>query len=84
MLAKDGGWTINKLEFYNAREARAGWGKDIPELLANANWNYSAFLPDKSPITEINQATCLACHKAQEAVSYLFTFQELADHARAR
>jgi cytochrome c553 len=63
--------------------ARAGWGDRIPELLRNANWQFGAFAPDRSPRLK-NQATCLACHKPQAAKSFMFTYDELAEYARRR
>jgi cytochrome c553 len=81
VLARDGSWVIGKLVSYSGMEARAGWGKDIPELLRNANWNYSLFTASKAPVADGNQALCMACHKPQAAVSYVFTSNELRDKA---
>jgi hypothetical protein len=82
-MNKDGTWAIDKLTSYSGMEARAGWGQDIPALLRNATWNYTVFRADKTP-RDSNQAMCLACHKPQAAASYVFTFNELWDKARAR
>jgi hypothetical protein len=84
VIAKDGSWVADKITAYSAMEARAGWGNDIPELLRNANWNYTLFTPGKAPVADGNQAMCLACHKPQAAVSYLFTSNELQDKATTR
>jgi cytochrome c553 len=84
IAAKDGSWTVDKLDSYAAMETRTGWGKDIPELLRNEDWNYALFNPDKTAHNEVNQAACLACHKPQAAVSYVFSFKELRDKAGAR
>jgi hypothetical protein len=65
-------------------EARAGWGNDLPEWLRNGSWNYGSFTASRAPVPNANQAVCLACHKPQALVSYLFTFSELSDAARAR
>jgi len=83
VATKDGSWIVDKPGSYSVMEARAGWGKDIPVVLRNDNWNYALFNPDRSP-NESNQAMCLACHKPQEAVSYVFTFQELRAKADAK
>ena len=58
-----------------AREA--GWGRDIPEMLRNDDWNYAAFTPEKK-MRPVNQAECLACHKPLDKASYTFTLKELA------
>jgi len=84
VVETDGSWAVTRLGWYNAREARAGWGSDIPALLRNGNWNYSVFLPDGTPRSQINQAQCFACHKPQAAVSYLFSYKELQDSATAK
>jgi hypothetical protein len=83
MMARDGTWAVDKINAYSGMEARAGWGQAIPAVLRNATWNYTLFGPDKAP-REVNQAPCLACHKPQAAVGYVFTFNELRDRAHAR
>jgi hypothetical protein len=57
----------------------AGWGKDIPEMLRNDNWNYAIFTADKQHRAGVNQAECLACHKPLNNVSYTFTLKQLAE-----
>jgi cytochrome c553 len=84
MIDKDGGWVVDKVAAYAGMEARSDWGKDIPAWIRNGNWNYTAFSVDKKPRIEVNQAPCLACHKPQSVVSYVFTFKELWDKARMR
>lgn len=83
LMAKDGTWALDKINAYAGMEARAGWGQAIQAPLRNATWNYTLFGPDKAP-RDGNQALCLACHKPQAAASYVFTFNELWDKARAR
>jgi cytochrome c553 len=80
----DGGYAVDKTLSYSAMEARAGWGKDIPELLRNANWNYGLFNADKTPRGEWNQAVCLACHKPIASDSYLFSFKALKTKAQSK
>jgi hypothetical protein len=63
---------------YTAMARDTGWGKDIPEMLRNENWNYAIFSLDKTPRTAVNQAECLACHKPLDKVSYTFTLKQLA------
>jgi cytochrome c553 len=84
VVEKDGSWAIEKLESYAGMEMRAGWGKDIPELVRNADWNYGVFTPDKAAKPGVNQTICLACHKPQAAVSYLFSFKELQAKATGK
>jgi cytochrome c553 len=82
VLDKAGGWVVDKIRAFSGMETRAGWGNDIPALVRNASWNYSLFTADKRR-NETSQAACLACHKPQAAVSYLFSFNELQDRATA-
>lgn len=84
VIDSDGAWAVDKITAYVGMEARSDWGNDIPAWLRNGNWNYTAFTPDKKPRSGGNQAPCLACHKPQSVVSYVFTFKELWDKARTR
>ncbi|MEO8718879.1 MAG: cytochrome P460 family protein [Burkholderiales bacterium] len=74
----DGYFEADKLIFYTAMASGAGWGADIPDMLRNANWNYTVFTLDKKQRPGVNQAECLACHKPLDATSYVFTLKELA------
>jgi hypothetical protein len=56
----------------------AGWGKDMPEILRNEEWNYAVFTLDKKLRPGQNHAECLACHKPLDKASYTFTLKELA------
>jgi cytochrome c553 len=70
---KDGIWLVEGIKHYEGMESRSGWGKDIPELLRNVNWNYALFNADKTPRTEVNQAICLSCHVPAAKTSYVFS-----------
>jgi cytochrome c553 len=80
---RQGAWATDRIESYTAMESRAGWGQDLPEWLRNAHWNFGKFTPGKLPIRDANQAMCLACHRRQALVSYVYTFNELRDAAHA-
>jgi len=84
VLEKDGSWATDKIAGYTGMEARAGWGKDIPELLRNANWNYGVFTADKQPRADVAQTICLACHKPKASESYIFSFKELHEKTGAK
>jgi cytochrome c553 len=79
ITTRDGSWQTDKLVSYLGMELRAGGGSSIPELLRNGDWRYNQFGPDQAPKRDVNHAECLACHKAQAAVSYVFSFQELRE-----
>ncbi|HUP30157.1 MAG TPA: cytochrome P460 family protein [Usitatibacter sp.] len=74
----DGLYEPDKLMFYTAMARDSGWGKDIPEMLRNEDWNYAIFTTGKQHRPGVNQAECLACHKPLDKVSYTFTLKELA------
>lgn len=78
----DGFFARDKLSFYTAMAKGAGWGKDIPEVLKNADWNYAVFGADKKRRAATNQATCLACHKPLDKDDYLFTIKEIKAKAK--
>ena len=81
---RQGAWATDRIESYATMESRAGWGADLPEWLRNARWNFGAFTADKAPRPDANQAICLACHRRQALVGYVFTFNELREAAHPR
>lgn len=78
VMGSDGFYVADKPLLYTAMARNTGWGKDIPEMLRNENWNYAVFSLDKQH-RPINQAECLACHKPLDRASYTFTLQQLAE-----
>lgn len=80
----DGFFVAEKLAFYTAMARQAGWGKDIPEMLRNEEWNYTVFTTEKTHRPGVNQAECLACHKPLDKVSYTFTLKQLTDVAKTK
>jgi cytochrome c553 len=78
VMGPDGFFVAEKPLFYTAMAREAGWGKDIPAMLRNEDWNYAVFTLDKKHRPGVNQAECLACHKPLDGTSYLFTLKELA------
>jgi cytochrome c553 len=84
IVGKDGSWAVDKVMAYEGMETRPGWGKDIPELLRNANWNYGIFAADKTLRAEVNQAICLACHKPKAETSFVFGLPKIQAKAGAK
>jgi hypothetical protein len=78
----DGFFVPDQLVSYTGMAREAGWGRDIPEMLRNEEWNYAVFTPTRQQRTGVNQADCLACHKPLDKTSYLFTLKELTAAAR--
>lgn len=84
VMGSDGFFVADQLLFYTAMARDAGWGKDIPEMLRNEEWNYAVFTNAKQARSGVNQAECLACHKPLDKVSYTFTLKELTAVAKSR
>ena len=83
VLDADGFFVADQLLFYTAMARDAGWGKDIPEMLRNEDWNYAAFTTAKQ-LRPANQAECLARHKPLDKVSDTFTIGRLTAVAQGR
>ena len=84
VMGADGFFVADQLIFYTAMARDAGWGKDIPEMLRNEEWNYAVFTLAKQQRPGVNQAECLACHKPLDKASYTFTLSQLTSVAKAR
>jgi cytochrome c553 len=78
VMGSDGFYERDKLLFYTAMARDADWGKEVPDMLRNEDWNYAVFTTDKQHRPGVNQAECFACHKPLDKVSYTFTLKELA------
>ena len=83
VMGADGFFVPDQLVGYTAMEREAGWGKEIPDMLRNENWNYAVFTTAKERRPGINQAECLACHKPLDKASYTFTLKELTAKAKS-
>lgn len=84
VMGSDGYLVADKLAFYTAMARQAGWGKEIPDMLRNEDWNYAIFTTAKQHRPGVNQAECLACHKPLDKVSYIFTLKQLTEVAKAK
>ena len=84
IMGADGFFVADQLIFYTAMARDAGWGKDIPDMLRNEEWNYAVFTLAKQQRPGVNQAECLACHKPLDKTSYTFTLNQLTSVAKAR
>ena len=62
---------------YAGMETRAGWSQPIPALLRNGNWDFAVFDAQRVRNDRLNQAQCLACHRAQAANGHVFTLAEI-------
>ena len=78
----DGFYERDRLLAYAIMGRAAGWGKDIPELLRNDDWNYAVYTPEKKARPGVNQAECLACHKPLDKASFTFSLPALQAKAR--
>jgi hypothetical protein len=62
---------------YRVMEKRAGWGSDYPESKRNGEWEYQVFRADKTvnPTADLNG--CFGCHKPQDKLDFVFTYDKL-------
>ena len=84
ITGSDGFYAPDQLLFYTAMARDAGWGKDIPDMLRNEDWNYAVFTNAKQLRAGVNQAECLACHKPLDKTSYTFTLEQITAAAKAK
>ena len=84
LAGSDGFFVPDQLLFYTAMARDAGWGKDIPGMLRNEDWNYAVFTTAKQHRPGVNQAECLACHKPLDKASYTFTLDRIAAVAKTK
>lgn len=77
VMGADGFFVADKPLIFTAMAREAGWGKDIPPMLRNEDWNYAVFSLDKQH-RPINHAECLGCHVPLNNMSYTFTLKQLA------
>ena len=78
----DGFFVADRLLAYSLMANGDGWGKDFPEMLRNADWNYALLNADMKARPGVSQADCLACHKPLDKVSYLFSLEPLTAAAK--
>jgi cytochrome c553 len=78
----DGKLIADQVQSYVGMASGKDWGKDIPEMLRNENWNYAVFAADRRLRANANQAECLACHKPKQGTDYLFLRDALSAAAR--
>jgi hypothetical protein len=81
-VGPDGFYVPGALLYYIAMERQAGWGRDVPEVLRNDDWNYAVFTRARQHRPGVNLAECLACHKPLDETSYAFTLKELTAAAK--
>ena len=62
MAGPDGSFVADQVLGYGAMAREQGWGRDIPDMLRNEDWNYAAFTGGRDRVATVNQAECLACH----------------------
>jgi hypothetical protein len=67
----------DKIVGYTVMEKRPGWGKDVPEDIRNGDWQYQAFLSDRTPNPKATLAACFKCHKPLDKQDFVFSWDGL-------
>jgi hypothetical protein len=62
---------------YRVMEKRAGWGAEYPEEKRNGEWEYQVFRADKTPNPTADLNGCFGCHKPQDKLDFVFTYDKL-------
>jgi hypothetical protein len=63
-------------------EKRAGWGRDYPDDLRNAEWDYAEFGPDGVRRQPSDTTRCLSCHRRRSGQDFVHTRPQLAGAPR--
>jgi hypothetical protein len=66
-----------KIVGYTVMEKREGWGKDVPEEIRNGDWQYQAYLPDRTPNPKAVLAACFKCHKPLDKQDFVFSWSHM-------
>ena len=82
LVGAGGHYLPDQLQSLTGMAREAGWGKDIPTMLRNDNWNYAVFKADRTKRADLNLAECLVCHSTKKDTSFLFLYSELAAASR--
>jgi hypothetical protein len=72
----------DKIVGYTVMEKRPGWGTDVPEEIRNGDWQYQAFLPDRTPNPKAVLAGCFKCHKPLDKQDFVFSWDGLRTAAK--
>ncbi len=72
----------DKIVGYTVMEKRPGWGKDVPEEIRNGDWQYQAFLTDRTPNPKAVLAGCFKCHKPLDRQDFVFSWDGLRTVAK--
>ena len=72
----------DKIVGYTVMEKRPGWGNDVPDEIRNGDWQYQAFLPDRTPNPKAVLANCFKCHKPLDKQDFVFSWDGLRTAAK--
>lgn len=78
---EDGHFEAGELTAYTAMQKVAGAGTQVPEIYRNEDWRYAVFGADRAR-KQINEAKCLACHKPEREIDFVFTYERIAGPAQ--
>jgi hypothetical protein len=67
---------------YTAMEKRTGWGSEYPANVRNGEWEYQTFTANKMPNTTADLSACFTCHKKQEQMDFVFSYDNLKAPSR--
>jgi cytochrome c553 len=83
VTGSDGHFEADTLSVYTAMQKISGAGAAVPGIMSNGDWRYAVFTAEGTHKSGTNEAKCLACHKPEAALDYVFTLDQLSAFAKA-
>ena len=83
VFGDDGQMKQTERSAFTAMEKAAGWGEDLPEIIASGDWRYAVFSVEGEHDTGLNEASCLARRKPSTDTDSSFTYATLQQYAKA-
>jgi hypothetical protein len=78
----DGIFEIDKLAAVAVMEKKSNWEAEFTPDHRVGNWGFAVYTPEGSP--KDNDLNCVECHTPLTSQDYLFTYQQLKNHAQQR
>ena len=78
----NGRFVKDRILAYNVMEKRTGWGVEYPASKRNGEWEYQAFLADKTVNIKANLDNCFKCHLPMDKQDYVISYDRMKNPVR--